>query len=196
MRRNIIASSELFAERIIGHPFKYECHQIGAENSEDTLSWNVFRSLQEAGRLAEVAKLMVAEVHAEEPHLYLWGIRVDDDSFEPWDLLIAARQRFESHLPEPPWRRRWARKLPRYGLQPPPNREFQARRSAVRSGFSGDFGQRWMTYPPGRSLCSRPVDRTPSQNQSAQNLGRLSPEAIQEPTGLFSLLQQAFRPPR
>ncbi len=35
----------------------------------------------------------------EEPTLYLWGLRVSDDSFEPWDLLIAARERFESNLP-------------------------------------------------------------------------------------------------
>lgn len=99
VRRNIIASPVLFANRIVGHPFKYESHRLGAENSEDALSWNVFRSLQEAGCLARVAKLMIGEDHAEEPRLYMWGIRVDDDSFEPWDLLIAARERFESNLP-------------------------------------------------------------------------------------------------
>jgi hypothetical protein len=63
------------------------------------LSWNVFRSLQEAGLLAAVAKLMTGEDHPQEPDLYLWGIRVSDNSFEPWDLLIAARERFESKLP-------------------------------------------------------------------------------------------------
>ena len=99
VRRNIIASPDLFAQRIVGHPFKYESHRLGAENSEDALSWNVFRSLQEAGSLATVAKLMTGEDHPQEPDLYLWGIRVSDDSFEPWDLLIAARERFESNLP-------------------------------------------------------------------------------------------------
>lgn len=99
VRRNIIASPDLFAQRIVGHPFKYESHRLGAENSEDALSWNVFRSLQEAGLLAAVAKLMIGEDHPQEPDLYLWGIRVSDDSFEPWDLLIAARERFESNLP-------------------------------------------------------------------------------------------------
>lgn len=99
VRRNIIASPELFAQRIVGHPFKYESHRLGSENSEDALSWNVFRSLQEAGLLAAVAKLMTGEDHPQEPDLYLWGIRVSDDSFEPWDLLIAARERFESNLP-------------------------------------------------------------------------------------------------
>ena len=99
VRRNIIASPDLFVQRIVGHPFKYESHRLGSENSEDALSWNVFRSLQEAGCLARVAKLLIGEDHEDEPRLYMWGIRVDDDSFEPWDLLIAARERFESNLP-------------------------------------------------------------------------------------------------
>ena len=99
VRRNIIASPDVFAERIIGHTFKYESQRLGSEKSEDALSWNVFRSLQEAGCLAQVANLLIGESHPEEPDLYLWGIRVSDDSFEPWDLLIAARQRFESDLP-------------------------------------------------------------------------------------------------
>ncbi len=99
VRRNIIASPDVFAERIIGHPFKYESQRLGSEKSEDALSWNVFRSLQEAGCLAQVANLLIGQSHPEEPDLYLWGIRVSDDSFEPWDLLIAARERFESDLP-------------------------------------------------------------------------------------------------
>jgi hypothetical protein len=99
VRRNIIASPNLFAKRIVGHPFKYESHRLGSENSEDALSWNVFRSLQEASCLARVARLLTGEEHAAEPDLYLWGIRVSDDSFAPWDLLIAARQRFERQLP-------------------------------------------------------------------------------------------------
>lgn len=97
--RNIIASPDLFAQQIIGHPFKYECDRMGLEKSEDALSWNVFRSFQEAGCLAAVANLLIGESYTEEPDLYLWGIRVSGDSFEPWDLLIAARERFESNLP-------------------------------------------------------------------------------------------------
>jgi hypothetical protein len=34
-----------------------------------------------------------------EPYLYLWGICTTDDDFSPWDLLVAARKRFESKLP-------------------------------------------------------------------------------------------------
>ena len=48
---------------------------------------------------APIAELLIGESYDEDPDLYLWGIRVSDDSFEPWDLLIAARNRFENNLP-------------------------------------------------------------------------------------------------
>jgi hypothetical protein len=99
VRRNIIAAADLFGERVMGHPFKYDFNYLGNENSEDAVSWNVFRSIQESGHLAQLADLLIGEKYDEEPGLYLWGIRVSDDSFEPWDLLVAARDRFESNLP-------------------------------------------------------------------------------------------------
>ncbi len=99
VRRNIIVDSELVAARVVGHPFKHESDRLGLEKSEDTLTWNVFRSLQMAGCLREVARLIVNEEVAEEPRLYLWGLCLTDDTLEPWPLLVAARERFESSLP-------------------------------------------------------------------------------------------------
>ena len=96
---NIIASAREFKQQIIGHPFKYESHRLGLERSEDTLSWNVFRSLQEAGALAQFANKITKEECRIEPFLYLWGICISNNEFEPWDLLIAARRRFEANLP-------------------------------------------------------------------------------------------------
>lgn len=98
-RRNLITSAELFARRLIGHPFKYETHRFGNERSEDALTWNVFRSFQEAGKLSEVAAWIIGQRHPWEPFLFLWGIGLTDDDFAPWPLLIEARQRFESRLP-------------------------------------------------------------------------------------------------
>ncbi len=98
-RRNVIASPELFDDKIMGHPFKFDSKFLGHEKSEDTLSWNVFRSLHEANLLAGVANQLIGEDFAEEPDLYLWGIRASDDRFEPWDLLIQARAYFEDDLP-------------------------------------------------------------------------------------------------
>lgn len=98
-RRNIIAAQDVFASRLVGHPFKYESHRLGLENSEDALTWNVFRSLQEAGRLHEVARWITGLDIDAEPLLFLWGICLTADSFQPWGLLIAARDRFEQNLP-------------------------------------------------------------------------------------------------
>jgi len=89
----------LFRDKIIGHPFKYESHRLGLERSEDALSWNVFRSLEEAGLLHDVAEMITGEAIPFRPFLFLWGICTTDDEFEPWDLLIHARQHFESDLP-------------------------------------------------------------------------------------------------
>ena len=89
----------LLKTRIIGHPFKYESHRLGNERSEDMLSWNVFRSLQEAGCLGRFARAITGDRCTVEPFLYLWGICLTEDAFDPWNLLIAARKRFESNLP-------------------------------------------------------------------------------------------------
>ena len=99
VRRNAIVSPDLLAARIVHHPFKYESHRLGAERSEDMLTWNVFRSLQEAGCLGKFARAITGETCTVEPFLYLWGICLTEDAFDPWDLLIAARERFETNLP-------------------------------------------------------------------------------------------------
>ncbi len=99
MRRNIIASPDTLRKRVIGHPFKYESHRLGLERSEDALSWNVFRSLQEAKVLHRLAALITGDAIKVEPFLYLWGLCLTNDDFDPWNLLIAARKQFESDLP-------------------------------------------------------------------------------------------------
>jgi hypothetical protein len=99
VRGNAIVAPELLAGRIIGHPFKFESHRLGSERSEDMVSWNVFRSLQEAGCLAPLAQAITGDTSPLEPLLFLWGICLTDDAFDAWDLLVAARERFESDLP-------------------------------------------------------------------------------------------------
>ena len=99
VRRNAIVGPDLLATRVVGHPFKFESHRLGLERSEDMLSWNVFRSLQVAGCLGTIARLITGDTTPQEPLLFLWGICLTDDAFSPSDLLIAARHRFESNLP-------------------------------------------------------------------------------------------------
>lgn len=97
-RRNTIVAPDLLA-RIVRQPFKFESGRFGYERGEDMLSFNVFRSFQEARFLHLVARFLTGQDIDAEPRLFLWGLELTDDSLQPWDLLIAARQRFESHLP-------------------------------------------------------------------------------------------------
>lgn len=99
VRNNTIVAGDLLATRIVGHPYKFESHRLGHERSEDMVSWNVFRSFQEAGRLGTLASWITGDTTAAEPFLFLWGICLTDDALNGWDLLTAARKRFESHLP-------------------------------------------------------------------------------------------------
>jgi hypothetical protein len=97
--RNIIVDAELFGRRVIGNPFKYESNRLGFEKSEDTLSWNVFRSLMLVKSLGQMVSDVFGIPDEGEPDLYLWGIKISGDDFRPWDLLIKARSRFEENLP-------------------------------------------------------------------------------------------------
>ena len=98
-RRNLIADVPYFEAHIRGNPFKYETHRFGSERSEDAVTWNVFRSLQNAACLRHVAELCTGIAAQEEPQLFLWGLEIGADGVQPWDLLIRARERFESDLP-------------------------------------------------------------------------------------------------
>jgi hypothetical protein len=97
--QNIMVDREIFGNRIIGNPDKFESGRLGSEKSEDALSWNVFRSFQQAGCLGKLAAVVFGLPTDVEPQLFLWGINLNDGSFSFWDLLIKARSRFESNLP-------------------------------------------------------------------------------------------------
>lgn len=97
--RNCIVDRDLFSTHVVGHSGKVGSNRFGMENSEDMVTWNVFRSLKNTRRLKEIAAMITGIWTDAEPVLYLWGLRISDDSFEPWQLLVEARQRFESSLP-------------------------------------------------------------------------------------------------
>jgi len=94
--RNIITARDV-AIRIASHEFKYEC-RFHLEKSEDALTFNTFRSFMEARYLNYLGRYITGLDIAEEPRLFLWGIE-QDEALTPFELLIAARKRFESHLP-------------------------------------------------------------------------------------------------
>lgn len=98
-RRNLPIGGDYFAKHIRSHPFKYETHRFGAECSEDGLSLCVFYGLQQAGCLGQVVELCTGIKPRREPRLFLWGLEIELDGVEPWDLVIEARDQFESDLP-------------------------------------------------------------------------------------------------
>ncbi len=70
---------------------------MGLERSEDALSFNVFKSIYSHGLLKDLTEHLLDQKLDQEPQLFLWGINME--SYDAWDLLIAARHRFESNLP-------------------------------------------------------------------------------------------------
>ncbi len=89
---NFIVARELLGQ--LGG--KAETWRLGNENSEDALSFNVFRSLQEAGALGEVARLLVGADVTTEPELIVWGRRLDPASTHPVPELQAALAELET----------------------------------------------------------------------------------------------------
>lgn len=59
---------------------KAEIWRLGNENSEDALSWNFFRSIQEAGKLRDAYRILTGMAPSSEPDLLLWGHRIEATS--------------------------------------------------------------------------------------------------------------------
>ena len=71
--------------------------RLGNERSEDAVSWNVFRSLQEAGLLGAAASLLIGVQPSSEPELYMWSVQVEagPDRLTPWARLTQVRKELE-----------------------------------------------------------------------------------------------------
>ena len=95
--RNFIVRSDLVRTLALGKGMKVESHRLGYEMSEDALSWNVFVSLSIAGKLRQTAEFLTGRKLLTEPHLYLWGRRVDTVNGEhpAYEPLLRVRQELE-----------------------------------------------------------------------------------------------------
>lgn len=94
-RKNLIVAPDIFSSKVRRSPYKVESHRFGFLNSEDAVSWNVFKSLERARALRLIAEWITGREITQEPRMYLWGLSSFDDRFLPWSLLMAARERFE-----------------------------------------------------------------------------------------------------
>jgi hypothetical protein len=92
---NAIAGRGLITEAIAGRWGNPEATRFGNESSEAALSWNVFRSLQEAERLRIVANVLTGFEPAVEPELFYWGRRITLDAATVWDQLAAMLDELE-----------------------------------------------------------------------------------------------------
>ncbi len=87
---NVIAGRELIADAVAGRWGSPEATRFGNESSEGALAWNVFRSLQEAGRLGVVTMALTGFEPAAEPELFCWGRRITLDTASVWEELATA----------------------------------------------------------------------------------------------------------
>lgn len=99
LSRNLIIDRETGRDRIAAHDDKRGGERLGNENSEDALTWNVFRTLQKSQLLGGLVRQLLDVTDSSEPAIYFWGLSASDDLFQTWDLLRRARNQFERNLP-------------------------------------------------------------------------------------------------
>lgn len=92
---NVIAGRELITDAVEGRWGNPEATRFGNENSEGALTWNVFRSLQEAGRLGVAAGTLAGVDPGAEPDLFFWGRRITPGAARVWDELATTLARLE-----------------------------------------------------------------------------------------------------
>lgn len=92
---NFIVGRPLVTEALSGVWKKAETRRLGWENSEDALTWNVFRILQEWGSLQWLTSAAGIPHSPQNPDLYLWGRRVEIDGTKEWPRLREVRREFE-----------------------------------------------------------------------------------------------------
>lgn len=95
---NVIAGRELIADAIAGRWGNPEATRFGNENSEGALAWNVFRSLQEAGRLGVASGALTGFEPAAEPELFYGGRRIALEAASAWEELAMTLDKLEPGL--------------------------------------------------------------------------------------------------
>jgi len=98
---NFVAGRELIADAIAGNWGNPEAGRLGNENSEGALTWNVLRSLQEAGRLSLAARVLAEVEAAPDPDLYYWGRHISMTQAAVWTRLQSIRDELEQGLTQP-----------------------------------------------------------------------------------------------
>lgn len=96
--RNFMVRPDLARAVALGKGMKAESHRLGYEMSEDALSWNVFVSLAEAGKLRSAVQYLTGRDPETEPRLYLWGRPVFEADRSVYGPLQAVRNALEPDI--------------------------------------------------------------------------------------------------
>lgn len=93
---NFIVGRDLIGEAVKGQWGRAaETGRLGNENSEGALTWNVLRSLQEAGCLSVAARVLADAETATEPAFFFWGQRLELTVAAAWTELQTIRNELE-----------------------------------------------------------------------------------------------------
>ena len=96
--RNFMVQPELARAIALGKGMKAASHRLGNEMSEDALSWNVFVSLADAGKLRDATEYLTGRKLRTEPQLYLWGRPVTEGDHSLYGPLQRVRDALESDI--------------------------------------------------------------------------------------------------
>jgi Holliday junction resolvase-like predicted endonuclease len=100
--RNFLPGGRHFlAAHILDNKKKAESHRLGAENSEDALTWNVFGELHRLGLTHVVYNMLTGEnAAAKQVKLFLWGLNIDfaDNRADFWECLENTRRSLENGI--------------------------------------------------------------------------------------------------
>jgi hypothetical protein len=94
--RNFLPFLQEFAKtsHLLDNKHKAESHRLGAENSEDALTYNILGGLHCRGHLPKLFEWLTGEATAaNQLKLFLWGLEIDiaTNSLIPWQPLLNVR---------------------------------------------------------------------------------------------------------
>jgi hypothetical protein len=92
---NAIAGRELIVDATEGRWGNPEATRFGNETSTAALTWNVFRALQEAGRLGVLAQAFTGFEPTAEPDLFYWSRHISLDAATVWEGLASTLDALE-----------------------------------------------------------------------------------------------------
>ncbi|MGH9687515.1 MAG: PGN_0703 family putative restriction endonuclease [Candidatus Acidiferrales bacterium] len=101
LRNFLPGGARFLSKHIFGNKNKAESHRLGAENSEDALSWNVFGELHRLGLVHLAYNYLTGDtVEAGQVRLFLWGLEIDFDSdtAREWPSLKEVRDELEKGI--------------------------------------------------------------------------------------------------